>query len=592
MFNEKMDIENNPIILKRKYSKILQKRFFFPRPSINKPGSLKTNWFMIQPLRDRLYKDYRRDKGLRRILNKFFLVKAEKLADNLFNDDFMNFFEDLVIDPQPFIVQLNGWIRLGKSRLARKLILIYARQLKKNFRIHCDFTDLNNLYEMILFPEKDKKEDFFDVYVTYNLQESNSIISDYVKPGDVVYQDEMPKMSGDGSKTIKGMLENILNVCAGKKRINFIFVHPGIIEMDMIHYYIRVIGVMKPVKKTLALVSTGEKEHQGLIILDVDEPDSYTIYYEIISEKRKDDLRVKGGLEEATISKETKIKLANQLIDIAIKEGFLKYSKIKLSDFKMLSSENPLILSGIPGPLKLPIINRAYKEFDLIKENNLKKKKQTVINQIQIDFDKEFGFDERKLLIGYKHAQQKYPQRYAGIYLAYQKLSYSQMKSQSYIARLFGFSEQSIISKICSKSKGYVTGYLNDLEGKIYEKWLTTQLKKKHGSNPDYMNIENEGLEGQGKADIIIHFKEKIEIISVKITKTDKSKKVYELKDYKIEIEESERLKKQFPGKRISMKLHCAKMKRVDAFTWERDKSYENKINLENPQRSSTFRFE
>ena len=186
--------------------------------------------------RDRLYKRYRRIDGLREIINTF-IKNPESHAQ--YQARIPNLMKNAVKHGEFWNIEIKGGPGSGKSFFNRGyLVPMHGLMLRRNFNVHFNLEDINdkftvNMVDVLkrrLENERDPAEAMalkkhiennldnynlkepFDVYVTYDIAQTNHVVKSYFKTGDIIFQDETPMMHGKGSTTSKDNIENILKV--------------------------------------------------------------------------------------------------------------------------------------------------------------------------------------------------------------------------------------------------------------------------------------------------------------------------------------------------------------------------------------------
>lgn len=292
-----------PFIRKKKLEMIHSMSEFLPHA--------KGGWYTKESYRLRLYHEYKINKEFRKALNDFKVYGKNK------NEHITNLFKQVITNKENFILEIIGLRRCGKSRLARKLILLYCKMARCNVRFFMDCHDLNENRFFIIDPLFTKE---IKVYVTYSFDESEEILRTVFTDDDIIFQDEMPKSHGAGTNIMRDKLDNILKIASGKKRINFLFLNPYMMELHEIDFYIKVLSVNKKQLKTIAMLSTKTDDntgmiHDGVVTFDVVEPKVLTDYYEPVSEAVKTKVRNLGGSHVIATNLEPFIKLLEEELE-------------------------------------------------------------------------------------------------------------------------------------------------------------------------------------------------------------------------------------------------------------------------------------
>lgn len=309
---------------------------FFPSPDYDDPESVKKRFYIKTSYRDHLYQIYLKDEGFRVALNKFFKNKYTVTSR------IQKVMKDAINQKEAVIFEINGHIGSGKSALIKNNIIpVYGILMKRNFIVHCDISDLTNNYTVIL--DKSFTDEPFHVYVTYSNSESNDIIANHFKKGDVIFQDEMPEQHGKGSKISVGNIENILRIAARKKGINIIFISPDFIEVKQVDYYITILAINKIHRVTLAMISTNSKEHIGVGIFKLNIDPALDEYYERVSAKRKTEIQDAQGYSNVQLTDERKEKLVQELMTKVIEQA----KKEKVTKIQKSYIESVMVTTNI-----------------------------------------------------------------------------------------------------------------------------------------------------------------------------------------------------------------------------------------------------
>lgn len=504
---------------------------------------------------------------------------------------------DVHYNKEAFIIQVNGFTGSGKSRYARSVVSMFARVCKKNYMIHADYTDLKNSYFADMgyideYGNNKSEEILFHVYVTYNISESNDIISNYFKEGDVILQDEMPIQHGRHSQTSKDDLVNIIKTASRRKNINMLFITPDLIELDNVDYYASITGVIKKRMLTISLYSTSQKNYVGASLISVHENPELTKYYEELSKKRKEELMESGGYSGVQINPEEKKRLVDLLVNKIEEKGFkIRYKK----DVEVVAYDVPEVINSMFKEIVIQEVVNMYKSGKIGKKRKYKqqktKKDEPVSKKDTPDDDETnnpepakpakpvqkldvFSVDMNEMLVDYKS------QKYADIYLKSigewknAKGEIEPRKKNDDLAIEYGFENPSSITYIVSR----VALWISQKAGKLYEPFLANQYK----TRPYVMNVELDG--SVGKPDIIVHYTDKKLVISVKCFNLDRKSININVDDLRPEIHAAKRLAKENPRMPVLMMLHVYNMR---TGKWQ-----EVFVDFNNPPSTFNFKFD
>lgn len=537
---------------------------FFPRiKNYNDIEEVKRKWYCKEPYKARLYEKYLKHESFRNLvdivikdLNKTrflqtyegikkiskshysLLVKYVQILKNAMLDAYHN--------KEACILEINGFTGAGKSRYARSVVRFYAKNIaKKNYYVHGDFNDLNNDFYVNLGFDNSEP---FHVYVTYRTSETEDIIKNHFKPGDWIFQDEMPIQMGEKSRTTKNDLINIIKVASRKKMINMIFVTPDIIELENVDYYVTIMGINKPKKLTLSFFSTDSKNYIGTSILTVNEDPELTVYYEEISDVRKTQLMEDGGFAGVGFDKEERDRLAGLLIERIKEDNYpIRYQR----DVEVKALE---VADVVNCKWKAIVITHVYniiRSGQKLEKEKERKEQETIrdTNRIKIEQLKEginvddfidektdeFMYDEKEILEKYGN------KRDVKIYLE------SISKSNEIIAADHDLTDPSSVTKIRNKIGLWIAQEV----GRVYEPYLATQYRKMEGVKEVIHDGRNK------KPDIIVFFEDgRVWVISVKCFNVNRPSINLSRDELSPEIFFALKYKKQHPEANVMMFNH------------------------------------
>jgi len=528
----------NPFV--KKGERIMAKHQFFPRVNYKDPKSVAKRWYLKASYRDILWFRYLADIFFRKAVNSYILDKKRD------KETLVNVMTDALVNKEGWIFEMNGFIRSGKSRFARRLIRMYANLSKRNYVVHCNINDINNAFVVDLGYD-DTQQPPFHVYVTYSVAETGDVIRNHFVPGDVIYQDEDPDMHGAGSTIAKDNIENLIRIAAGKKNINIIFISPEFREYSNVDYYITILGVNKIRQRTCALISIASDKHIGVMEIKVTEDPALTKYYEDMSDIRKTELQESGGMSTVNVLAEEKAKLVDMLLVKAKEKQDSTGIPIKTKkNLEGIALEVPEVWSY---QHKSFVIDEAFAKikYGNVLDDELDFDDEVEINDLDPDdsveeneqFDvSDFDPDVRKILKKYDNS------RDAEIYIR----NRLDGEAQDRIAIDYQELTQSAIS--LNNKKIYV--WLNQRIGTIYEKFLEKRLWRRH---PDAINIKRYGLPTE--PDIVVELPDDNWIIySIKCFDTPRKSTSIGIEDLIPEINHARNLKQQSESRDVKCVLH------------------------------------
>lgn len=310
---------------------VIPEKKFFPQ----KPGNDENIIYINQAMWDRLRLQYLKTPGLRKVINNFI-----KNPDS--HEQFQQRIPNLMINAAPppighgefWNIEIIGGPGSGKSMFMRGyLVPQHAGKLYRNFTVHCDIDDLGNSFtvDMGEFLKANTQIDnsrltpfqnnpAFDTFVTYDIAQTNHVVKDMFKGGDVIFEDETPVLHGKGSKTSVDSLENILKASARALNLNFCFISPSFIPIETVHYYVRIIGYVKSRKITVACLQTDKDDYIGVAEFQLIDIPGLGDYYERVSREKKKIIKESSGYVSYKPSEKEMKELVSELIDI-VKEA-------------------------------------------------------------------------------------------------------------------------------------------------------------------------------------------------------------------------------------------------------------------------------
>jgi len=551
-----------PFIRKQKLDKRYGVDEFLP--------SEKKGWYTKESYKLKLHHRYRKNKDFRRAINNFKIYNKNK------NKRIKKIFNQVIDNKENFIFEIIGLRRCGKSRLARKLILLYCHMNKANVMFHMDCFNLDENMLFVLDPSYEK---VIKVYVTYAFDETEHILRTVFKEDDIIFQDEMPKSHGKGSKIMRDKLDNVLKIASGKKRINFMFLNPYLIELHEIDFYIQVLSINKRKKLTIAMLSTRTEDNKqtiydGVITFIVEEPPELTVYYEEVSNEIKNRFKERGGSHTVQIKNKP---FVDMLVKAVENSGEEMTSKDKLRRFARDIDEVrdwigfEEVVSEVYDVIKKQRKNKKKFKYDRDEENmegSEKGEGKTEENDKNEDVKernnpgdfkkytiepegshfKEFEISLDEMLEGYDKRKTEIDNiRNINIYKKYMANRELGM-TQEDLMEEFNLT-QPAISVIIREVKGFVADRL----GHEYEVYLKARYKAIFGDMIE--KIECEGIKGANKPDMVLYLKDgRIYVISIKCYTTKKRVVSVPLKHVNIEIETTRKLFNAYMGKKKKIK--------------------------------------
>jgi hypothetical protein len=349
------------------------------------------------PYIDDIYDQYVKDEALLEAFNNWFFkgLKATK-----YFQDCLSYVQD---NNENNIFLIWGIKRGGKSRVARHIALVGNRIASKHARYHHDpgDPDISNVYFMgkpfvaappgfdaALLPVADD-------YCTINFSQSQKVVP-RMNAGNWLIQDEMPDSRGEGSRNILKDIKNLLKIASGKRRLNFVFLNPTIVEMDNVMLYIRIVAADKVRKRTLAILSayTSSKpailKTRGIIIFDVDEPIELWERYETASDNVKRSFQEKSGssLVEANLNLVQDI--VNSVTNMTDEQRDIIGETIKIKEaFNAWLDIDPDLMEAANSPRRTSIAALAYNKYKNLLDEEKESKKGTASTGTAIKHDHE-----------------------------------------------------------------------------------------------------------------------------------------------------------------------------------------------------------
>ena len=255
------------------------------------------------PYLRQLYDLYTENLGFRKACNDFLYFH------NVKNDEFLTFlhqnlfFDDGTRKPDEIrmnaIIEINGHIRTGKSRLALVVALLICMVAGLNPRIHIDPNDQENVREFIIFPQFTSWEfvifpkftGFLDIFFTYGLDQARHVLAT-MPPGSICLNDETLQLHEEGSQKEVDNLVNAINVASGRRCLNFIFLCPDYVDLPQVDYFLKILAVNYPKRRTLAMLSVHQEKskvmsHLGVVKFNVTLLQDLLAYYDEFSERIK-----------------------------------------------------------------------------------------------------------------------------------------------------------------------------------------------------------------------------------------------------------------------------------------------------------------
>lgn len=533
---------------------------FFPPANYDDPESVKNHFYIKTSYRDHLYQVYMKNEPFRVAINSF-LKKGILVTDRI-----MAVMRDAIKQKEAMTFEVNGFTGSGKSAFIRNHIIpVYGLLVKRNYIVHCDITEMDNNYTVVL--NKDFKDDPFHVYVTYSNSETNEIISEKFKTNDIIFQDEMPQQHGKGSSVSVDNLENILRVAARKKGINIIFISPEFIEMKNVDYYLTILAINKIRRITVAMISTKSNEHIGCGIFRINIDPGLDEYYERVSAKRKTEIQEAAGYSNVKLSPEKKEKLVSQLMDKVLAQAKAEsVFKIQKSYIKSIAVTTDLakeifmdeIISAVFAKAKSLIVRKD--EVKVVDNQTPKPSVKDMAMAVEADdddFDDLYDggdqmIEEGKFVIDIKqileHGVKKYQENTnQGISPEHAEVFLESIDPNNRVEDI-ALKHKCVASNI-TVIKRRVGEWIAKIAGRRYEEYIEDYYKQK----PDVDKAIRKTA--AGNPDLVVWYKNgNIDVFSLKCYSVDsRTRTSISIPKSKIETEiiESKRLKQQFPEKQI-----------------------------------------
>lgn len=278
------------------------------------------------PYLRQLYDLYERNLDFRAACNDFLYFH------NVHRDEFLKFlrqniyFDDGTKKPDDIrmnaIIQINGHVRTGKSRLALVVALLICLIAGLNPRIHIDPNDPENFREFILFPGFTSWKylifpqfsGFLDIFVTYGLDQARHTLP-LMPPGSICWNDETLLLHEEGAQKEKDNLMNAINAASGRRCLNFIFLCPKYVDLPQVDYFLTILAVNYPKRRTLAMLSVHQEKSSimnfiGVVNFNVTVSREILDYYDEFSEKIKARIQELAGAskpKKGDVTKSSKI---------------------------------------------------------------------------------------------------------------------------------------------------------------------------------------------------------------------------------------------------------------------------------------------
>jgi len=513
---------------------------------------------------DDIYDQYRKDDDLIEHFNSWFF--KGHTATQYFNDC-LKYIQN---NKENNIFFIYGIIRGGKSRVARHVTLVGNRVAGVSARYHADPLNIDASRIYLSGKHFVTAPDNFDInmtpipiaddYCTINFSQTKKAVL-RMHAGDWLIQDELPDSRGEGSRNILKDIKNLLKIASGKRKLNFVFLNPTIVNMDNVKLYINIVATDKAKKRTLAILSayTSTKpavlKNRGVIVFNVDEPDKLTSDYESASDNVKKTFQDSAGSSLV----EANLQLISDIVDsvwnMTPEQKEIVGDVIKIKEaFNAWLDLDPELAEAANSPRRQSIMALAYNKYkNLLSEQEGKGKSSTttsakVVYDHKVDDKGRFIWDQydclKKLFVDTKIVTE----RDLDIYWYF---NHEGMKADPIKKRMNLKIQRSRISQIQGDVYELIghEGEANKRKGAAYEVYLDSKLKAQY---PGW-KVFHDGDEG--KPDFhISHADNKDIVVSAKVSDKLDRRIYYTPDDCGPEIDLARRLEED--GKNVDCKLN------------------------------------
>jgi len=606
---------------------ILPETRFFPQNPDNDDDIIYIN----QAYWDRFHKRYEKIVGLREVINNFILHPTSHAQ---YQKRIPNLMTNAVRHGEFWNLEIIGGPGSGKSMFNRGyLVPLHATKMKRNFNVHVNINGMDDKFQVnmldVLRDLLDKETDAesamkikkhitenidsynlkepFDVYVTYDVSETNHVVKSYFKSGDVIFQDETPMMHGKGSTTSKDNIENTLKVSARALHLNFSFISPVPVPFDTVHYYIDVIGYVRSKQITAATLMVYDQnrfEYVGCAEFKLFDIPGLNDYYERVSREMKNALKEKGGYSAYKPNKKEKEALVRELVDDIIADMEANnIAKASLAYVRGMAMDNEKIAANIdkddiiaaahrrangmmsgdnvsPGASGSPKIDHDDQDDDDEEGDNDRSpddhddQVDKLSPELSVSTEDSFKETDEMIVAAVNKVNIKEP-RQAQYYIS------SLKKAMVDVAVDFGVTE-SAISQAWTKINKQVCQQIGREYEKWYSDWLIAhadQLKIKRGTDGKPCVVHN----GEpSREDIVVEYlDDAFDIISVKWRNPHQGKPSFAIESTDLNPEIIKTRIMQNEGKKARCVLHVK--------TKGRKKTINDIINANEPRKNYTF---